>query len=98
VDKENQNVIGIVTQRRFLGASNLQNISSQIEQVSRYCHQISNRGSVFISGIDFGQFAQLMADSLLIGNKVIKANANSGIGIGFNIKFVTMTCESKGII
>lgn len=47
-------------------------------------------------GIDFGQFAALMSESFLISNQIIESNANSGIGIGFHIKFVLEECNQLG--
>lgn len=44
-------------------------------------------------GINFGGFAQLMAQSLGALDQVLQANANSGIGIGFSIQHVNKEYE-----
>ena len=48
-------------------------------------------------GIDFGQFAGLMSQSFLLIDHVLKANANSGIGIGFRIDFANEEFEKLGL-
>lgn len=58
---------------------------------------MAGMGSTVIMGMDFGKFAEMMAESLLLVNDVIKANANAGLGIGFSIKFVTERCRALGI-
>ena len=97
VDCSDNSVIGIVTQRRFLGGVELEDLSKQANQLYSYCQQIANRGSVQIMGIDFGQFAGLMSRSFLLIDQVLKANANSGIGIGFRIDFVNEDFEKLGL-
>jgi hypothetical protein len=97
VDYSDNSVIGIVTQRRFLGGAKLDDLSKQANQLYLYCQQIANRGSVQIMGIDFVQFAWLMSQSFLLIDHVLKANANSGIGIGFRIDFVNEEFEKIGL-
>ncbi|MCL2362446.1 MAG: serine protease [Defluviitaleaceae bacterium] len=87
IDMFDGKVIGIVTQRRFLGGHALDNISNRAEDLSKYCQSL-NKGSVSIMGIDFRQFAGVMAESFVISSKIVTANSNVGIGIGFHIKFV----------
>lgn len=88
VDVEDLSVIGIVTQRRFLGSDNLHTIASEAAQLKKHCLQLQN-GSVNIMGIDFANFGSMIGQSLEISSSIIELNANSGIGIGFNIKYVT---------
>ena len=88
VDANSGELVGIVTQRRFLGAQSLQVLGQQVYRLAQQCAGIANRGSVQIMGIDFGQFANLMAQGLGAISQVIEANANSGIGIGYKIEFV----------
>lgn len=57
VDGETGNVIGIVTQRRFLGGDSLQALGRPIAELSSHCQAIANNGFVNIMGVDFGQFA-----------------------------------------
>jgi S1-C subfamily serine protease len=90
-------LVGIVTQRRFLGGQSLQTLGQQVAQLANQCAGIANRGSVLIMGIDFGQFANMMAQGLGAMSQVIEANANSGIGIGFKIQFMNAEFERLGL-
>lgn len=90
-------LVGIVTQRRFLGGQSLQSLGQQVAQLSNQCAGIANRGSVQIMGIDFGQFASMMAQGLGAMSQVIEANANSGIGIGFKIQFMNAEFDRLGL-
>lgn len=92
VDMSDGTVIGIVTQRRFLGAQDLGELRVTAQQLRAHCQQIAGRGSVQIMGIDFGSFSSLMADAMLLIQEVIEANANAGIGIGFSIRFASEKC------
>ncbi len=81
-------LIGIITQRRFLGGHSLQKLGQQVSILALQCNNIANRGSANIMGIDFGQFAGLVAQGLSALSQVIESNANVGIGIGFKIQYV----------
>jgi len=89
VDMSDFSVVGIVTQRRFLGNVELHKISDEATQLQDYCNKMQGNGSVNIMGIDFTAFAKMIGKSFAISNAIIESNANSGIGIGFNIKYVT---------
>jgi len=43
-------------------------------------------------GVDFGRFANLIANGLGAITNVLEANANTGIGIGFKIDFANQEC------
>lgn len=98
IDPSDGAVIGIVTQRRFLGGPDLAALQRAAEQVRAHCQAIAGRGSVQIMGIDFGGFSQLMAEGMLLIREVLEANANTGIGIGFSIEFVAERCRELGIV
>lgn len=91
-------VVGIVTQRRFLGAQDLAELKNAAEQIRAHCTAIAGRATVKIMGIDFGGFSQLMAEGMLLIREVLEANANSGIGIGFSIEYVHDKCAELGIV
>jgi len=88
IEKESGQVIGIVTQRRFLAGSSLQQLGQQVSGLAAQSAGIANRGSVHIMGIDFGGFANIVAQGLSALSQVIELNSNVGIGIGFKIDFV----------
>ncbi|MGF7028452.1 S1 family peptidase [Sphingobacterium multivorum] len=98
IDNSDGTVIGVVTQRRFLGAIEAKNIEQRSEELKQYCNSIAGRGSVQLMGIDFGQFAQLMAESFLLSQKIIQSNANTGIGIGFKIEYVVEECKRLNLL
>lgn len=97
IDISDGKIIGIVTQRRFLGGAELDKLDKRAIELRKHYQQIAGRGSVKIMGIDFGEFANLMAESLLLIDAVLKANANTGIGIGFKIKFVNDAYNKLGL-
>ena len=97
IDVSDGRVVGIVTQRRFLGGADLQALAQSAEQLRMHCQNSAGSGSVQIMGIDFGKFSQMMAEAMLILRQSLESNANSGIGIGFSIRFVTEQCTALGI-
>lgn len=98
IDISDGRILGIVTQRRFLGGQDLAHLQRAAEQVREYCREIAGRFSVEIMGIDFGAFSRLMAEGMLVLRKVLEANTNTGIGIGFSIEFVAEKCRELGIV
>lgn len=97
VDKPSGLVAGIVTQRRFLGAKELETLQQQMQDLVRQCNQIAGRGRVALMGIDFGQLTAAIARGFLLTGELFSANANSGIGIGFRIEHVEGECTKLGI-
>lgn len=91
-------VLGIVTQRRFMGVQSLQTLAPQVSQLSQYCAAIAGKGYAIIMGIDFRNFAAMMAEGFGAISQVIEANANTGIGIGFHIDYVTAELRAQGIM
>lgn len=97
VDPEDEAVIGIVTQRRFLGEANLSELARAAQQLRAHYQAVAGTGTVRLMGVDFGAFSGLMAEGMLLLHEAVKANANTGIGIGFSINFVTARCRELGI-
>jgi len=98
IDCSDGTVIGIVTQRRFLGAQDLRQLAETASQLRSHCQRIAQSGgSVQIMGIDFGGFSRLMAEAMLLIGETLETNANTGIGIGFSIASVSIACERQGI-
>jgi len=98
LDPTDGTIIGIVTQRRFLGAQDLARLRDAAERVRVHCQQIAGQGFVEIMGINFGAFSQLMAEGMLLIQQVLEANANTGIGIGFSVSHVAAECQRQGIV
>jgi S1-C subfamily serine protease len=90
-------VVGIVTQRRFPGGQEMAELANRADQLRSYCQAMTQRASVVIAGVDFGSFAQMMAEAMLLIRRVLDANANTGIGIGYSIEFVAARCAHLGI-
>jgi len=80
--------IGIVTQRRFMGGTQLGQLRTQVAQLAQHCQSMAGSGQVIIMGVDFGKFAQMMAGGFSVIDQILQMNANSGIGIGFHISHV----------
>jgi S1-C subfamily serine protease len=66
VDFSDGKIIGIVTQRRFLGGQDLNQLQKAAKQLRDHCQQIAGRGSVQIMGIGFGGFSSLKAEAMLL--------------------------------
>jgi hypothetical protein len=98
IDESDGAVIGIVTQRRFLGSQDLKQMSRTAGDLRSHCLQITQRGGgVRLMGVDFTAFSRLMAEAMLLISDTLEANANTGIGIGFSITAVAGSCDDKGI-
>jgi hypothetical protein len=97
IQKTTGRILGIVTQRRFLGAVQLGQLRQGVAQLSQHCQTIAGRGSVQIMGVDFGSFAQMMAQGFSVIDQILQANANSGIGIGFRIEYVNQEYDRLGL-
>jgi hypothetical protein len=88
IDATSGLVVGIVTQRRFMGGIQLGQLRGQIAQLSQHCQAMAGSGQVVIMGVDFGKFAQMMTGGFSVIDQILQMNANSGIGIGFHILHV----------
>ena len=97
VTAEDGRIVGIVTQRRFLGAQDLDALAADATQLAKHCRAMAGSGSVQIMGIDFGAFSGSMAQAMLLIQRAIMANANAGIGIAFSIEHVLAKCRALGI-
>lgn len=97
LDMSDMNTIGIVTQRRFLTPVNLDQVNKTLNDIHRHFQQMGGRAGVRISGVDFGAFAQLMSEAFKVFRIILEANANTGIGIGYRIEFVTQKLKQIGI-
>jgi len=98
IDLSDGKVIGIITQRRFFGSQELEKLKQESEQLENYCKAISKNMKFEITGIDFAGYIALISKAMkLIGN-AITLNANTGIGIGYSIKFLEEDCRKLGII
>ena len=97
VEKSSGQVIGIVTQRRFLGAVQLGQLRQGVAQLAQHCQAIAGQGQVVLMGVDFGRFAQMMAQGFMVIDQILQANANSGIGIGFRIDHVNQEYDRLGL-
>jgi len=96
IDVSDGKVVGVVTARRMIGGKDLGEISAESKDLQRYLDSIAGSGCVELMGIDFPEFARLVARSLQLMDAVINDNANSGIGIGFHIRFALQACRELG--
>lgn len=97
LDASDGKVIGIVTQRRFLGSQELSTLREESEKLENYCERISKNMTVEIMGINFASYISLISKAMKLIGDVIKENANTGIGIGYSIQFLEEECGKLGI-
>lgn len=97
VERGTGELVGLVTQRRFLGAIQLGQLRQQVQQLGQHCQGVAGQGSVVIMGVNFGAFAQMMAQNFLVVDQLLQANANSGIGIGFSIQHINAEYTRLGL-
>lgn len=97
VEEATGELVGLVTQRRFLGAIQLGQLRQQVQQLAQHCQGVAGQGSVAIMGVNFGAFAQMMAQNFLVVDQLLQANANSGIGIGFSIQYINAEYTRLGL-
>lgn len=87
VDAHSGELVGIVTQRRFLGESEAKVLAQKSHQIASRLMPSSSINAI-IMGINFGQFAANVSQAISVLPEIISLNSNSGIGIGFKIDFV----------
>jgi Trypsin-like peptidase domain len=97
VERASGQLVGLVTQRRFLGAIELGQLRQQVSQLAQHCQGVASQGSAIIMGINFGAFAQMMSQNFLLLDQLLQANANSGIGIGFSIEYMNAEYTRLGL-
>ncbi len=98
VNKQGE-LVGIVTQRRFLGGESLKGMGQEASRLAEYCGKLAaGKTEVAIMGIDFTSFAHVFAKSNLLLKKVLEANANTGLGVGFTPRAVVNKCEELNLI
>lgn len=85
VDHSSGEVVGIVTQRRYLLGNEAEAFSQEIRSLRAALDHQRQFGGVAFSGIDLGQVMDLFGRSLEITSSMLSQNANSGIGIGFSV-------------
>jgi S1-C subfamily serine protease len=110
VDRATGEVLGIVTQRRFPGEQALQQTVDLANQIIGQLSGVTSQGqqpqpgTVQIMGVDFGQLVQsinqyqvISAQASRVLAELLRANANSGLGVGFNIEYVLNECRTLNI-
>ena len=98
VDLSDGSLIGIVTQRRFLGEAGLDKMKEIASQIKDHWDKFGQMGSVQLMGVDFGAFSSSTAESLVVISNVLEENANTGIGIGYSSEFITQACKEHGFL
>src|SRR5207245_2207181 len=62
VSRATGRVLGIASARRFIGGPQMQQIKAEQDKLIAYLKSIGGHASAAIMGIDFGSFAQVMAE------------------------------------
>ena len=97
IEKATGELVGLVTQRRFLGVVQLNQLRQEVQQLAQHCQGVASQASVRIMGVDFGAFAKMMAKNFLVVDQLLQANANTGIGIGFSIQHINAEYSRLGL-
>lgn len=87
-------VIGIITQKRFIGGEKLDELAPKVDQIVKHCEELAQHGRVIMMGLDFGAYTAMVADGFSTLFETVTINANTGIGIGFNISFAENAIRS----
>jgi hypothetical protein len=103
VSVETGKVVGITTASRNMTDDEWEQLATEAQQLEAYCAALANpqqtggaASVVQIQGIDFRQFAAMVARSNRLIRRMLEANANTGLGIGFNIDHVLKRCRDGG--
>jgi hypothetical protein len=83
-------VVGVVTQRRFLGAPDMQRMAAEAEALRDFAAKSAQQGHILITRFDFGQLLGLIGRSNGLIKEVVEANSNAGIGIGYFIRYAAV--------
>ena len=94
IDISDFSLIGIVTQRRFLGGNELHNMGEEVHHLLGQINQMKQGISVQFGPVNLGSFMSVVSRSIELCNIVIQQNSNTGIGIGFTIEAAT-NCFKK---
>lgn len=86
IDQQSGELVGVITQRRFLMGDQADAFSKEIDELRDYLASASAHGSVAIMGVNFGEMADMFGRSLQIVSDMMSLNANSGIGFGFSMQ------------
>ena len=86
IDADDGEVMGIVTERRYLTPIDMDEVSREIEALRQRLQEgigvDIGMGSISLSGV-----LELIAEALGRFEYIMEANANNGIGIGYRIEF-----------
>jgi hypothetical protein len=91
-------VVGIVTKRRFFGDPEMQEVDKEMGQLLGYLDGIKGRGSVSLMGVNFAEFAGVMARVVTLTNELLRRNSTTGIGLANSIFPVTEKCRELKLL
>jgi S1-C subfamily serine protease len=104
VSVETGKVVGITTASRYMTDDEWERLASEAQQLEAHCAALADprqtggaTSMVGIQGIDFREFAEMVARSNRLIRRMLEANANTGLGIGFNIDHVLERCRAGGL-
>ncbi|RSB23631.1 S1 family peptidase [Enterobacter cloacae] len=85
VDLTSGKVIGIVSERRFIGSQDIKNLRAATNVIIQQCENLRQAGTIISSGFNVADLNQAYATGLTILTAVLESNANPGIAIGYPI-------------
>lgn len=93
IDIETGEAVGVVTQRRFLGGDRLDKLAEEAGRLAQHCASLQGGMTIEIMGINFGEFAGMLARSNMLVRELLLANANAGLGVAYDIDHVAAECR-----
>ncbi|TDY81453.1 UNVERIFIED_ORG: trypsin-like peptidase [Pantoea allii] len=94
IDAITGELVGIVTQRRFMGGEEAKRLYEEAEHIRQHLHIAKQQGSAVLMGVNFGEFASMLSSALQLITNMMNNNANSGIGIGFPVSDIIRIINS----
>ena len=87
INSETGGVVGIVTQRRFVGVEHQAALKQKLSSITAPLRGYEKM-TVEVMGVNFAELANTFVNGLELMSYMLDVNANAGIGIGYKIDFV----------
>jgi len=99
IDAETGELVGITTGSRFLYEGDLEQMAHDADDLAAFVRQQQAAGGgIGIGGIDWFGLLGRIADTNTLVSRLIEANANTGLGLGFHIDSLLAECRKLGLV
>jgi hypothetical protein len=89
--------LGIVTERRFLGGPDLEQLAEAASAIAERIGGVDTSTQISVGGVNFASVAASTSEALELLSQAVSENANVGIGIAYSIDFVVEECRKLGL-